>query len=413
MKRFQLFLLFLTMIIFFCNKPTPYPRVLTGLDNIQEYAELFRGKRVGIITNHTAVNSRGEHVIDVFDKMEGVTITALFGPEHGIRGHAEAGAKVRSDYDPTKGIPIYSLYGKTRKPTPEMLKDVDILVFDIQDIGVRYYTYIYTMGLAMEAAAEQGIPFVVLDRPNPLNGVAVEGNILKPEFRSFVGLYPLPVRHGMTVGELARMINGEGWLANGVHADLTVIPLKNWKRSQWFDQTGLKFIKTSPNMPDLETATVYPGICLLEGTNVSAGRGTNMPFKIFGAPWVNSQKLAKGMNLLNLPGVTFRDTTFTPVSLPGAALHPKFQDKLCRGLHIIVTDRDTFRPFLTGIFLVNCLYRLHPDSFQWRASHFDRLCGTDKIRQAIINHQDIKALPQSWQEDLKAFLKKRKKYLLY
>ena len=413
MKHVLFFWFILMVILLSCNTHSIDTRVRTGLDNIHQYEQLFRGKRVGIITNHTALNFHGEHVIDVFDKMENVTITALFGPEHGIRGHAEAGAKVHSAYDPTKGIPIYSLYGKTRKPTPEMLKNVDVLVFDIQDIGARFYTYIYTMALAMEAAAEQGIPFVVLDRPNPINGIAVEGNILDPRFRSFVGLYPLPVRHGMTVGELAKMINGEGWLAKGIQADLTVVPLKNWRREMWFDQTGLKFIKTSPNMPDLETATVYPGICLLEGTNVSAGRGTTMPFKIFGAPWINGQQLAQALNALQLPGVRFRDTTFTPVPILGAANHPKFEHQQCGGVRIIVTDRNQFQPYLTGIHVVNTIYHLYSDQFQWKSSHFDRLTGTDQIRKAIIAGTAIQKLVSSWQPELQQFLSRRRGYLLY
>jgi len=239
--------------------------------------------------------------------MPGVEVTALFGPEHGIYGLAEAGIKVADKKDDRFGIPVYSLYGKTAKPTAEMLKDVDVLVFDIQDIGARFYTYIYTMAYAMEAAAENNKPFVVLDRPNPINGLAVQGNILEKDFATFVGLYPIPVRHGMTVGELARMFNDQGWLKNGIRANLTVVPMQGWKRSMWYDRTGLKFIKPSPNMPNIKTATVYPGLCLLEGTNISEGRGTNKPFLQFGA--------------LNLISPAFRSskryTECTPTSSSG------------------------------------------------------------------------------------------------
>lgn len=407
-------LLLIGTLLLSCSQTQPVGKtVLTGLDDSARLQELCRGKRVGIITNQTAFDSRGRYITDIFGRLEDVRITALFGPEHGIRGSAEAGAKVNSGYDPLKGVPVYSLYGKTRKPTPEMLKNVDVLVFDIQDIGTRYYTYIYTMGLAMEAAAEQGKPFIVLDRPNPLNGIAVEGNILDPAFKSFVGLYPLPVRHGLTVGELARMINGEGWLGGRVKARLTVVPMKYWQRRMWFDQTGLKFIKTSPNMPDLETATVYPGICLLEGTNVSAGRGTSSPFKIFGAPWIDGKRLSEALNALGLPGVTFRATRFTPVSISGVAEHPKFQDQTCGGARILVTDRDQFTPYVTGLRVVETIYRLYPDSFRWKPSHFDRLCGTDKIRVAISNHRPLEQVEQSWRDDLNTFKKKREKYLLY
>ncbi|MBN2270849.1 MAG: DUF1343 domain-containing protein, partial [Sedimentisphaerales bacterium] len=242
--------------------------VKTGLDNVASYENLFRGKRIGIITNHTACDGRGRHITDVFADMPGVKITALFGPEHGIRGTEAAGKTIESQSE-DGDIPVYSLYGKTNKPTADMLRDVDVLVFDIQDVGARFYTYTYTMSLAMEAAAENGKRFVVLDRPNPINGLTVEGNILEPKFTSFVGLYPIPVRHGMTVGELAKMFNEQGWLKGGVKADLVVVPMQGWRRGDWYDRTGLRFIKPSPNMIDLETAVVYPGLCLLEGTNVS------------------------------------------------------------------------------------------------------------------------------------------------
>ena len=248
--------------------------VRTGLDNVGEHKDLFQGKRLGIIANHTSYDSQGKYIVDVLRAMEGVRVVALFSPEHGLRGLEEAGAKVGNETDPVTGLPVYSLFGKISKPTPQMLADVDVLVFDIQDVGARFYTYLYTMSLAMEAAAENGKRFVVLDRPNPINGVQLEGPVLEPKFATFVGLYPIPVRYGLTVGELARMINGEGWLAKGVKADLTVVPLTGWRRDMWFDQTGLRFIKPSPNMPDLETAALYPGLCLLEGTNVSEGRGT-------------------------------------------------------------------------------------------------------------------------------------------
>jgi len=246
--------------------------VRTGLDNIGAHTDLFKGKRVGIIANHTSCNSEGKYIVDVFRAMEGVRVVALFSPEHGLRGSEEAGAKIGNGTDPISGLPVFSLYGKISKPTPQMLADVDVLVFDIQDVGARFYTYLYTMSLAMEAAAENGKRFVVLDRPNPIDGVQLEGPVLESKFATFVGLHPIPVRYGLTVGELAKTINGEGWLGRGIKADLTVVPLTGWQRHMWFDQTGLRFIKPSPNMPDLETATIYPGLCLLEGTNLSEGR---------------------------------------------------------------------------------------------------------------------------------------------
>lgn len=290
---------------------------------------------------------------------------------------------------------------------------MDILVFDIQDIGARFYTYIYTMAYAMEAAAENGKPFVVLDRPNPITGSHVEGNILDPAFASFVGLYPIPVKFGMTAGEAAKMFNAEGWLKDGVQAELTVIPLKNWHRDQWYDETGLKFIKPSPNMPSLEVATAYPGTCLLEGTNASEGRGTPTPFLLLGAPWIDGKKLAANLNELNLPGVVFQDTIFTPVSIAGASTNPKHKNHPCGGIYVNVRDRQNYHAYRTGIQIVNSIYQLAPDSLQWRAGHFDRLCGTDRIRKAIINQEDIGALFASWEASQNAFMKMRQKYLLY
>ena len=380
--------------------------VRTGLDNISESEDLFKGKRVGIICNHTSYNSQGRYIVEVFRGLPEVRVVALFGPEHGLRGTAEDGVEVDSATDPASSLPIHSLYGKTNKPTPAMLADVDILVFDIQDVGARFYTYLYTMSLSMEAAAEAGKRFVVLDRPNPINGAQIEGPILEPAFATFVGLYPIPVRYGMTVGEFARMVNSEGWLANGVKADLTVVPVTGWTRRMWHDQTGLSFIKPSPNMPDLETATIYPGLCLFEGTNVSEGRGTSMPFRQFGAPWLNAKKLCDTLNALHLSGITFATTTFTPT-------FSKCKDQLCQGIKLAVTDRDKLEPFWTGVQIINAVYRLHGDKFEWRASHFDRLCGTDTIRKAIVAGAPLEDLKTRWQADCKAFQPTRAKYLLY
>lgn len=380
--------------------------VKTGLDNISSYKHLFHNKRVGIITNHTAKSSSGQYIVDVFRNMSNVTITALFSPEHGIYGIEEAGRKIESGTETTYQLPVYSLYGKARKPTREMLGDIDILVFDIQDVGARFYTYIYTMSLAMEAAAECGKRFVVLDRPNPINGIQVEGNILERQYASFVGLYPIPVRHGMTVGELARMFNEQGWLKNGVKADLVVIKMKGWRRSMWYNQTGLSFIKPSPNMAGLETAAVYPGLCLLEGTNVSEGRGTPMPFRQFGAPWIDSESLAAKLNRLHLPGVRFEPTAFTPVS-------SKYKGQKCKGVKIIITNRDSLEPYWSGVLIINEIHRMYPDAFQWRAQHFDRLCGTSVIREAITAQSSLEKLREKWQVGLKNFLRVRDKYLMY
>ncbi len=407
------FLFMSILLVFFLTKATKAQTVLSGLDQVPNYHALFNGKRVGIITNHTAYNRTGKHITDIFLNLGGVRLTALFGPEHGIRGQADAGAAVKTKKDPLSGIPIYSLYGQTRKPTPEMLKNVDILVFDIQDIGSRFYTYIWTMALAMEAAAEQGKIFVVLDRPNPLNGTLVEGNILEQAYSTFVGMYPIPVRHGMTIGELARMFNGEGWLKNGIKVNLKVIPLKNWRRSLWYNQTGLEFIKPSPNMPNLMTATVYPGICLLEGTTVSEGRGTRQPFLHFGAPWIDGAVLADSLNSLCLPGVRFTKTRFTPRAIKGMSMHPKFQGRQCGGVKTEVTDRSKFRAYETGIRITAMVHRLYADSLQWRVKHFDRLCGTAAVRETILQNKPLNSLFKHFAEQEKSFILQRKQYLLY
>lgn len=392
-----------------------FASVKTGLDNCLAYKHIFSGKRIGIIANHTSFDSNGKYIVDIFNAMPNVTVTALFSPEHGLYGAEEAGREIDSTIDPNYKIPVFSLYGNTRKPTRDMLKNVDILVFDIQDIGIRFYNYIYTMSLAMEAAAELGKSFVVLDRPNPINGLHVEGNVLKSEFASFVGLHPIAVRHGMTVGELAKMFNEEGWLAlapdgaglaDGIKANLAVIPMNGWHRRMWYDQTGLRFIKPSPNIISLETATVYPAICLLEGTNVSEGRGTNLPFNQFGAPWINAETLATRLNDLSLDGFRFEPKVFTPTS-------SKYAAQTCQGAAILVTDRNIIEPYWSGIQVVDTIYRMHPDKFEWKAEHFDRLCGTSAIREAIINHSDLKELKKSWQPERTAFLKVRSKYLIY
>ncbi len=409
------FILLVALLLSFCANLSSKGKtnLQTGLDRVNEYRSLFAGKRLGIIANHTAYNRKGVFIVDVFRRMPGVKISALFGPEHGFRGSHSAGVKIEDRDAFLDTIPIYSLYGKTLKPTPNMLKNVDMLVFDIQDIGARFYTYIWTMALAMEAAAEQHIPFVVLDRPNPINGLQVEGSVLDTAFASFVGLFPIPVRHGMTVGELARMFNGEGWLKNGVKAELTVIPMKNWQRREWYDQTGLKFIPPSPNMPDLATATVYPGLCLLEGTNVSEGRGTPKPFLQFGAPWINSAALLKELNRYRLPGVRFSPVRFKPESIPGKAVHPKYENETCNGLTLQVTDRNAFLPFLTGVRIVQSIHALYPQKWQWRVQHFDRLVGSSELREAISENRDLTPLIKKWQKQVQAFQKQREKYLLY
>jgi uncharacterized protein YbbC (DUF1343 family) len=380
--------------------------VRTGLDCINERPERFQGRRIGIIANQTAYDARGRHIVEVFKAIDGAEVVALFSPEHGLYGTEGAGQTIDDVTDPAYGLPVYSLYGRTRKPTEQMLRDVDVLVFDIQDVGARFYTYTSTMSLAMEAAAEQGKQFVVLDRPNPITGLHGEGPVLELEFASFVGMHPIPVRHAMTVGELARLFNGQRWLAGGVQADLVVIPMRDWHRRLWYDQTGLTFRKPSPNIPDLDTAIVYPGLCLLEGTNISEGRGTTKPFLQFGAPWLDAERLARRLNALHLIGVDFAPTAFTPTA-------SKHAGAKCHGVQLTVTDRDRFEPFFSGVSIVCEVYQGDSEHFEWRAAHFDRLCGTSDVREAIIAGDSVATLRERWRAQCAAFEKLSRPYLLY
>ncbi len=381
----------------------------TGLDRITEFKHLFEGKRVGIIANQTAVNAAGQSIVDLFMETPGCEVKALFAPEHGLWGAEAAGAKVDSLVHPVYGIPVLSLYrtdGRMPKPTPDMLTHIDVLVFDIQDIGARFYTYIWTMALAMEAAAENEIPFVVLDRPNPVAGLHVQGPVLNRDFDSFVGLYPIPVVHKMTVGELARLFNPQGWSKARVKTDLSLVPMTGWIHGMPFEQTELTFIPPSPNMRTLDTARIYPGLCLLEGTNVSEGRGTDLPFLQFGAPWLDAEQLNQRLTGLELPGVRFEPTTFTPTA-------SKHKGQVCQGLCLHVTDRTRLEPFILGVHIVQAIHDLHTKNFEWRESHFDRLCGTDDIRKAIVNHASVIESQAQWQTQITTFMTQRQAALLY
>ncbi|MGM9920972.1 MAG: exo-beta-N-acetylmuramidase NamZ domain-containing protein [Bhargavaea sp.] len=384
------------------NKNRKGHEVVLGVDVLlDEQKQLIEGKRVGLITNPTGVDNDLNSIVDLLHNDPDVELTALYGPEHGVRGDAQAGQYVEYYIDEVTGLPVYSLYGKTRKPTPEMLENVDVLVFDIQDVGTRFYTYIYTMALAMEAAEEQGIPFIVLDRPNPLGGEKVEGPVLDPEFASFVGQYAIPLRHGMTVGELAKLFNAEF----GIGADLTVVEMKKWKRKSYFDETGLPFVLPSPNMPTLETALAYPGTALIEGTNVSEGRGTTKPFELIGAPFINSTELAAELNALELPGVSFRAASFTP-------MFSKHSGKLSHGIQVHITDRDDYKPVETGLHIVKTIHDLYPEDVTL-TNFFDNLIGNGWIRQGIENGMTVEEMKAEWEEDLEAFKEVRETYLLY
>jgi len=384
-------------------------RVRAGVDVLlKKSGELLKNKRVGLITNQTGVTKNLKPTIDAFCEHPKIKLVALYGPEHGVRGDAPDGQYIESFTDERTGLPVHSLYGLAKKPTQESLKDVDVLVFDIQDAGVRFFTFISTMSYAMEAAAEVGIPFVVLDRPNPINGISAEGNILNPEFKSFVGLHPIPIRHGMTVGELTMLFNAEF----GIDADLTVVKMDNWHRNMWFNDTGLIWVQPSPNLPTPDTATAYPGTCLIEGTNVSEGRGTTRPFELLGAPWIDCVKLADELNLRKLPRVLFRTVCFTPS-------FSKYVGKRCYGIQVHVINRNAFKPVETGLHIIDAIHKLHPDNFEWRKPQpgqpyfFDLLAGTDETRHQLEEDVPVKKIVEGWQKELSQFMKIRKRHLLY
>jgi uncharacterized protein YbbC (DUF1343 family) len=415
--RYDLSLLFALgyALFFFACSQNEKPVVRPGLDVlIEEKIGILDGKRIGIISNPTGVNRHGKHIFDLLVGRPEFEVIALFGPEHGVRG--DRNELIPRGEDEKSGLPVYSLYGGTRKPTPEMLQGIDLLLFDIQDIGARFYTYKSTMAYAMEAAAENGIPFVVLDRLNPINGIGVEGPVLETHLKSFVGVAPISVRYGMTMGELAKMFNEEGWLEGEVRCDLTVIRMDGWRRSQWFDETGLPWVVPSPNMPDLNTAVLYPGLCFLEATNVSEGRGTDEPFKQIGAPWINGPELVKALENQHIPGVCFSPVMFIPKDMVGRAMNPKYEGELCRGIKIEVTDRNNFASVSFGIRLLCTIRDLYRDHFDWRAENFRRmelLTGTEWIPQAIAEGETAESIVTGWQEGLEEFLSIRRRYLMY
>jgi uncharacterized protein YbbC (DUF1343 family) len=405
-----------TIFLFFISIPFAFtqPQVKSGADVLFEsHMNSFEGKRIGLVTNHTAILSSGKHLADALAESPNIKLVALFGPEHGIRGDNPDGDNVKDSIDSKTGIRVYSLYGKVDKPTPEMLKNIDVLLYDIQDVGVRFYTYISTMMLCMEASAENNVPFVVLDRPNPINGIDVEGPIRVDSLKTFVGWIPIPIRYGMTSGELATLANQSGWLNNGVKANLTVIKMNGWKRSMWYDETGLEWIKPSPNMPTLQTATVYPGTCLVEGVNVTEGRGTEKPFEYIGAPWIDGKILSEKLNGMNLHGVEFLPINFTPRAIKNATSNPKYKEIRCEGIYVHVTDRNSFKSVETGVAIVAAIHSLYPDSLQFRNRGFDRLAGTPVVREMIESGKNFSEIVAIWKSELNEFEIERKEFLLY
>jgi uncharacterized protein YbbC (DUF1343 family)/CubicO group peptidase (beta-lactamase class C family) len=381
------------------REPARNAHTKTGLEVLaEENFTSLRGKRVGLITNHTGMDRNGRSAIDLLAHAEGVKLVALFSPEHGIAGRADD--KVSSSADPTTGLPIYSLYSETRRPTDEMLRGIDALVFDIQDTGVRFYTYITTMAYAMEEAAKRRIAFYVLDRPNPLGGEAIEGPLLDRDRLNFVGYFPMPVRYAMTIGELAQMFNAE----NKIGCDLHVVAMKDWGRRDWYDSTGLPWLAPSPNLRSLSAALLYPGVEILQSADVSVGRGTDMPFELLGAPWIRATELADYLNRRFVPGVRFVPTRFTPRASP-------HKEQPCEGLALLVTDRASFHSMLMGLEIAAALAKLYPDKFD--VERLLSLVGSKATIARLKKGDAPSVIVADWSEELDTFKKMRAKYLLY
>ena len=386
----------------------------TGLDIVKKlWPRKLKDARAGLLVNPASVNRKLEHASDSLRKSGRFELKALFGPQHGIRGETQDNMIEWEGFREKKsGLPVYSLYGRTRKPEPSMLRDIDVMIVDMQDVGSRYYTFIWTMELCMQACDETGKSLVVLDRPNPLGGVHTEGPVLDMNYTSIVGQRPLPVRHGMTIGEIGSYLKNEFYPS----LDLHVIAVKGWRREIWFDQTGLPWVFPSPNMPTLDTAVVYPGMCLLEGTNLSEGRGTTRPFEISGAPFIDPDILVKRLKAFQLPGAVFRPVYFQPT-------FQKHVGKLCGGTQIHVTRREAFRPFLTGVAIIKAVHDLYPEHFEWKRPPYeyvtdkppiDVLAGTDRLRNDIARGRSLSGMEKWWKAQCLEFNKKiRSKYLLY
>jgi uncharacterized protein YbbC (DUF1343 family) len=412
--KYKFFLPFLFMPLFSLNLVCGGSFVKPGIDVLRDRGfEILQGKRVGLITNPTGISSDMQSSVDILFNAPGIQLVALFSPEHGVRGDIDAGKDVNGYSDPRTGLPVYSLYGKTRRPTKEMLKGIDVLVYDIQDIGVRSYTFISTMGLAMEAATENGIKFVVLDRPNPLTGNRVEGPMLDPRFKSFIGAYPIPYIYGMTAGELAQMINGEQWLNGAGKCDLTVVPMNGWKRSMWWEDTGLTWVPTSPHIPHSFTTifSVLTGLLGELGT-ANQGIGYTLPFELIGAPWIDGFALSRYLNSLGLPGVIFRQISYIPFYKDTSGIRYK-------GVQIHITDRNKINMEQVQLAILEALLRLYPDFNIFnrakpdRINNFDKAVGTDEIRRSLVNQVPVDEILNRINQERALFMIKREKYLIY
>ena len=375
------------------------------MDVIQKDISYFRDKRVGIISNQTSLDSKGESIVEVMLDNK-INLVRIFAPEHGYLGEYQAGQKFEDSKDILSDIEIVSLYGKNKSPQDKYLNDLDILIFDIQDIGVRYYTYVSTMTLAMEKAAANNVQFIVLDRPNPLTGKVIQGSVLNPSFSSFVGMHPIPVRHGMTTGEIALFVKNNNLIEYANTLNLKIVKMANWNRLDWSDPYWNKWVPPSPNIPNRENALIYVGTCLLEGTNVSEGRGTEDPFMLFGAPWIDSQILAENLNNRKLKGVYFLSENFIPNK-------SKYKGLKCNGVRISIIDEEIINPFIVGIHIINEIYKNHPNHFEFKTDFFDKLYGSDELRSAILKQNNLNNLIEKNDKDIERFVQLRNKALLY
>ena len=395
--------------------PTPAP-VVVGADRLfGEFAHLIRGKRLALVSNHSGRLADGTHLADALHAYPDAELRVLFGMEFDIRSNDYSAARdPESTVDAATGLPKHSLYGEHHKPTPEMLGDVEVIVFDIQEVGARFYEHINVLGFVMEAAAEQGIEVVVLDRPNPITGRGMDGFVtdLAALFR-FGSYAPVPVVHGLTMGELARLYNGEKMLRGGRTATLNVVPMVGWTRDMWYDETGLEWRKPSPNLLTPESLLAYVGTCLFEAVNVSEGRGTDYPFEIVGAPWLAATEAVRMLNGLGLGGVTFEAEAFTPEQKPYQGSPPELAGELLQGVRLRVTDRDAFEPYKAGVAMLWAVHRLHPDRLVWNDVVLDRLVATPRLEQMLVAGKEPAEIFASWQDEVEAFKARSAPYRLY
>ncbi|MDD3966611.1 MAG: DUF1343 domain-containing protein [Candidatus Marinimicrobia bacterium] len=406
-KRYEPFLLGALLLLGGC-------RVSSGLDNaLRSDFAMFKGKNVAVVANHTSVDRNGKHVVDLLNANKDLTLKAILAPEHGYRGDVERGEYIAAKVDPLTGVTVYSIYGETRKPTEEMLQGLDALIFDIQDVGARFYTYISTMGNVMEAAAENGIPVWILDRPNPIGRLA-EGPLMQEAHVSFVGSYPILLRHGMTVGELALMIRDRGWINAADQLDLHIVKVRGWNPEKPYIRARMPWIAPSPNIMNINQALCYPGTCLFEGTNFSEGRGTMHPFEWIGAPYIDAGSVIAELRARNIPGIEMQALTFTPEDIPGTAMNPKYRGEECRGIALTVTDPVNFRSVEFGVQLFSVLKMLYPEDFLIsRPDFLAQLWGNISLETMLKEQASAREIIGAYRKEQEQFLRLRENYLLY